>query len=169
MTPQDSRILITDQDDVITYQDYWYQNLVVANCDHLTTKSKVSETLKDFLQRYQARVVWTSSAGQDLGIFVPNPQNLTMFMLINADLYSYKQTVWENDSVAYEQQLISEIEEANEYMERVLERYDVYQSLGPVEFHRFQRHGLVKPVHSSKLLGLLKKIRVLHSPVAKTP
>jgi hypothetical protein len=157
----DTRVIITDQSDIITYQQYCNPNLVVVS---FTDTNELSSMIK----KYQARVAWTiedCNQSSIAGIFLPKQSNLTMFMLCHAEFYHYKKDWWESAAIDHAKELAREIEQYKENLADAYDRLLILEATGPIEYD----HYMQSRPRSSKLRTLLSKIRGVKIPVLGSP
>ena len=156
----DTRVIITDQDDIVTYDQYWDPKLVVVAFTDV-------DRLSELVLQYQSRVVWTVKDEPEslAGIFIPNDHNHTMFMLCNAEFYHYKKDWWESAAIDHAKELAQEIERYKENLEDAYDRLLMLEAAGPIEYD----HYMQSRPRSSKLRTLLSKIRGVKIPVLSSP
>jgi hypothetical protein len=148
----DNRVVITDQGDIINYDQYWDPRLVVVSFkDH--------DKLFEMASKYRGRIVWSVDDhyyDSIAGILIPNELNQTMFRLVYTEFYHCKQDWWEAVAVDHAKIIADDIKRAKENLEDARIRLALLKSVGLVEYHQT---APVRPVKSSKLLALLKAVR----------
>jgi hypothetical protein len=153
-----SAVIVSDEGDLITADQYWNAKLIVVALDHSDLDNL------DAMKQYQARITWTVKDSIDhgittAGIMIPNELNITMFMLKRPEIREYKKQVWDLYSLNFEQHISNEIESYLKGLEDARRRLEMLHSCGVVDYQDYI--GRQNNIQSLKLKRLLQSIRTI--------
>jgi hypothetical protein len=154
-----SAVIVSDQEDLITAEQYWNTNLIVVSLDNNDLDNL------DVMKQYQARIAWTvkDSIGFNeittAGIMISNELNITMFMLKRPEIREYKKEFWDLYSLNFEQHISKEIESYLKGLEDAQRRLEMLHSYGAVDYQDYI--GRQHNIQSIKLKRLLQSIRTV--------
>lgn len=159
---EDLRIVITDQENIITATEFWNPKLVLLG--QVADQENQKHSLKKYLRQYSAEIVWTYDEKSISAAIIPSEQDLTFFMLANTELYHFKEKFWQYHARNYWTEVEEDIESAKKNLQEAESRKRMLDEQGPIVYKKHTNN--LYGVQSATLKRLLKKIH--HFPAPKT-
>jgi hypothetical protein len=161
--PQDpdlrNHTMVTDQDNILTYDQYWQTNLAVICYEQ-------PEELEAVLAKHPCNVSWTKqlimSDNTMAGLWFDDLKDLTVFMLIHPELHDLKYRCWAMYAKNVDKEIQDDIEYAQSELESALEAKNLYQSLGAIGYQKhIEKQERSTPNKLKKLLWKIRNPRIV--------
>jgi hypothetical protein len=150
--------MVTDQDNILTYDQYWQTNLAVICYEQ-------PEELEAVLTKHPCSVSWTKLLLSDntlVGLWFNDLKDLTVFMLIHTKLHDQKYRCWASYSRNVDKEIQDDIEYAQSELESALAAKDLYQSLGAIGYQKhIEKQERSTPNKLKKLLWKIRNPRIV--------